>query len=450
MKIASITSGAAGMYCGSCMRDNTLAAALIAQGHDCVLVPTYTPIRTDEKDVSLPRVFFGGISIYLEQKTALFRHMPGFLDRMLSLPRLLNWVSNFAIKTRPEDLGDLTISMLQGTAGHQRREVLQLARWLTDEFRPEVICLSNALISGIVPELKRHLGVPILCTLQGDDIYLEWLPEAYKRRALELVRQNCQQIDGYLTTSRYYADFMAGYLGLPRDQIHVVYPGINLKGYDAADAKAPTSSSLPPTPYPLPPAPLTVGYLARICPEKGLHVLVEAFEKLCRTPGVPPCRLRAAGYLGERDRPYLDDLRKRIEQGGWADRFEYVGAPDHAGKVAFLQSLDVFSVPTTYREPKGLYLLEAWACGVPVVQPRHGSFPELIEATGGGLLVNPEDSTDLANSLRRLLSDHERRRELGRQGREAVWQRFHAGRMAEDTLQIFARYSSAPRSPARA
>src|SRR5205085_12333673 len=132
---------AAGMYCGSCMHDNTLVAALSAQGHDALLVPTYTPIRTDEPDVSQERVFFGGINVYLQQKLGLFRHTPWFLDRLLDAPRLLRWVSRFAVKTRAEDLGDLTVSVLQGEHGHQKKEVDKIVNWLADDIKPEIVVL---------------------------------------------------------------------------------------------------------------------------------------------------------------------------------------------------------------------------------------------------------------------------------------------------------------------
>src|SRR5215210_1627765 len=130
MKIAFITAGAAGMYCGSCMKDNTLTAALQQLGHDAILVPTYTPIRTDEEDVSQRRIFFGGINVYLQQKSRLFRHTPRFLDRLLDFPRLLRWASRFAVRTQADRLGGLTISVLQGKDGNQRKEVGKLAGWL--------------------------------------------------------------------------------------------------------------------------------------------------------------------------------------------------------------------------------------------------------------------------------------------------------------------------------
>lgn len=427
MHIAYITAGAAGMYCGSCMRDNTLVAAMQAQGHEALLVPTYTPITTDEPDVSQKRVFFGGINVYLQQKISLFRHTPWLLDRLFDAPRLLRWVSRLAVKTRAEELGDLTISMLQGEHGRQRKEVAKLVRWLRDEIKPQVVCLTNALLSGMVHEIKQQLGVPVVCTLQGDDIFLEALPEPFRARAIALIRDHCAEIDGFIATSRYYADFMTGYLGIPRDRLHVIYPGINLAGHGGQ----PPERQKPP---------YIVGYFARICPEKGLHHLVDAFRILRKTPGTPSCRLHVSGWLGGNSKVYFDDLRSRLHSAGLGDDFFHVESPDHASKVRFLQGLDILSVPTVYREPKGLYVLEALANGVPVVQPRHGSFPELIEMTGGGDLVNSDDPEDLARGLRLLLENEDRRIELGRRGKEAVHERFTARRMAEETVAVCTRY----------
>src|SRR5438067_7646624 len=195
MRIAYITAGAAGMYCGSCMHDNTLVAALTRLGYDALLVPTYTPIRTDEEDVSQHRVFFGGINVYLQQKLGLFRRTPWFLDRLLDFRGLLRWVSRFAVNTRAEDLGELTLSMLQGEQGKQKKEIAKLVGYLKSDVKPELINLTNALLAGMVPALKRELGVPVLCTLQGDDIFTESLPEPYHDRALELIRGLCRQID---------------------------------------------------------------------------------------------------------------------------------------------------------------------------------------------------------------------------------------------------------------
>ncbi|HEV8062510.1 MAG TPA: glycosyltransferase [Gemmataceae bacterium] len=426
MRIAYITAGAAGMYCGSCMHDNTLVVALRQLGHDALLIPTYTPIRTDEPDASQPRVFFGGINVFLQQKLSFFRHTPRIFDRLLDAPRLLRWAGRFASKTRAEELGDLTISMLKGERGYQRKEVVQIAEWLED-LRPDIIILSNVLLSGMVHEIGRRINVPMLCMLQGDDIFLEALPQAAREQVLELIRAHASEIQGYLTTSRFYADFMSGYLGIDRARMHVVYPGLNLDGHDG----------LPGARQPLP---FTIGFFARICPEKGLHNLTEAYRILRQQSGTPPCRLRIAGWLGDHNKPYLQDLLKKLADAGLADEVEQVDCPDHKSKVEFLKSVDVLSVPTTYREPKGLYVLEAWANGVPVVQPRHGSFPELIEATGGGELCHVDDPHDLARVLGELRDNPTRRLELGQRGHEGVRRHFHAARMAQETATVFERY----------
>lgn len=427
MKIAYITSGAAGMFCGSCMKDNTLAAALNRIGHDAILIPTYTPIRTDEVDVSERKVFFGGINVYLQQKSWLFRKSPWLFDRLLDFPRLLRWVGRFAIRTRADRLGPMTISMLKGAHGKQRKEVEKLVSWLANEYRPDVVVLSNVLISGIAPRLKQQWDVPILGTLQGDDIFLEGLPAADRAECINLIGNNAKAIDGCLATSQYYADFMAAYLRLSPERIHVVHPGINLTGHGG-----PRQFRDSP--------PYTIGYFARICPEKGLHNLVEAFRLLRQSPNSPPCRLRISGWLGGNNRHYFEEQLQKLRDAGPGDDVDHVDCPTHADKVRFLQSLDVLSVPTVYREPKGIYLLEAMANAVPVVQPRHGSFPELVEATGGGILVEPNDPKALAEGLLRLLNDGGLRKRLGEQGQNSVVTRFTADAMAENTVRVLNQY----------
>ncbi len=427
MRIAYITAGAAGMYCGSCMRDNTLVAALAKLGHEALLVPTYTPIRTDEKDVSQGTVFFGGINVYLEQKFWLFRHTPWWIDRLFNFTGLLRWVSRFAARTEAKLLGELTVSMLQGEHGKQAKEVTKLVRWLADDLKPDVVGLTNALLCGFVHELKKARRCPVLVSLQGDDIFTESLPEPYKTQALALIRERGQEMDGFVATSAYYADFMAGYFGVPRDKVHVILPGIDLAGHGDRPAR-----------YGMP---FTAGYFARICPEKGFHNIVDAFIELRKMPGTAGVRLHASGWLGENNRHYFGDQVRKIEAAGLLADFAHEECPSHADKVKFLHGIDVLSVPTVYREPKGLYVLEALANGVPVIQPAHGSFPELIEATGGGVLVPPGDTKELAAALHRAMEDRAGMAQMGRRGRAAVHARFTAQRMAEETAALYGRFA---------
>jgi glycosyltransferase involved in cell wall biosynthesis len=429
MRIAYIAAGAAGMYCGACIHDNTLATALSQLGHDVPLIPTYTPTLTDEPNVSLPRVFFGGVNVYLQQKFALFRHTPAWLDRIFDSPPLLRLASRFAGRTNPAELGELTISMLRGEEGHQRKELRKLVAWLKQHARPQIVCLTNALLAGLARAIKRELRVPVICGLPGEDLFIGGLPEPHRSQVRALLRERCRDADGFIALNRYYADYMAGYLDVPRERIHVVWPGLNLEGVGGEPPSAESKS------------PVTIGYFSRIAPEKGLRLLAEAYCLLRRMPEVGPTRLRAGGYLGGEQKPYLGEIRRDMAARGLAGEFDYAGSLDRARKIGFLRSLGVFCVPTIHPEPKGLPVLEALACGVPFVAPEHGAFPEYAEATGGGLVVTPNDPQALADGLARLVRDTQLRAEMGRRGQAAVHQDFTAARMAEQTLEVFRRYS---------
>jgi glycosyltransferase involved in cell wall biosynthesis len=428
LKIAYISAGAGGMLCGSCLHDNALAAALVRRGHDVTLIPTYTPLRTDDEDVSIDRVFYGAVNVYLEQKTALFRHTPWMIDRLLANRGLLNWVvKRGSSSTNARELGEITLSVLLGEEGKQKKELERLVGWLRDSIRPDIVHLTNSMFVGMARELRRELGVPVLCSVQGEDIFLDDLEEPHRQQVRETLWERARDVDGFVAPSRYYVDFMADYLRVPAEKFHLVPLGLHLSGY----GDQPVARDAPP---------FTVGFLARICPEKGLHLLVDAFHEMAQQAGKEQLRLRVAGYVTERDRPYLDGIRDQIRRWGLEDQVDLLGEIDRGDKIRFLSGLHVLSVPTTYREPKGLFILEAMANGIPVVQPRHGAFPELIEATGGGVLVEPGSTVELARELRALMDDPERRRRLGEQGKQAVHREFSDDVMAEKTLKLYRSY----------
>jgi glycosyltransferase involved in cell wall biosynthesis len=430
VKVAYLTSGAGGMYCGSCLRDNTLARHLMQLGCDVELLPTYTPIRTDEQDVSSDRVLYGGINVYLQEKVSLFRHLPRVLDAWLDWPRLLRWATFGRIATNAAELGGLTVSMLRGEHGHQKKEVRRLVDYLADHSQPDVVNLSNILIAGFVPALKRRLDAPIVVTLQGDDLFLADLPERDQRAAIDAIGEIAPYVDAFITFSNYYADFMSQWLRLPRDKFHLAPLGIDVD--DFADDR-------PARPHDRPP---TIGYLARHCPAKGLHLLVEAYLTLRRRRPERVVHLATAGWLGEGDRAYFDEQVARLRNAGYAADCRFAGIVDRRQKIEFLSSIDVFSAPTVYREPKGLFVLEALASGVPVVQPNHGAFPELLAATGGGRLVPANDADSLADALDALLDAPDEAAALGRAGQRAVRARFNAPAVAEATMAIFRRIAA--------
>jgi len=430
MKILSITAGAAGMYCGSCFRDNALAAELMARGHEVTLVPVYTPTRTDEPNVSQRRVLFGGISVYLQQYSSLFRATPRWLDRLWDSPSFISMFAGRAVSTDARLLGDLTISMLQGEQGVLEKEFDKLVDWIRGEPLPDVINLPNSLLIGMARPLRAATGRPICCTLQGEELFLNGLQAPYRDRAIALIREQVAHVDRFIAVSDYCATFMTDLFAIPHAKMAVVPLGIRMDGYQRARQSS---------------AEFCVGYFARVAPEKGLHVLAESYVQLRRRMGRAPARLVAAGYMAADQTSYLDDVRGILARAGLDGEFTYRGAVDRDGKLSFLSELDVLSVPATYDEPKGMFLLEAMAAGVPVVQPRRGGFVEIIEKTGGGLLVEPDNPVALADGLHALWTDTSRRQALGERAFSGVRAHYTIAQSADRLLDAYQRII--PREP---
>ena len=411
------------MYCGSCLRDNALATELISRGHDVTLLPVYTPTLTDEPNVSGEKVFFGGISVYLEQYVPFFRKSPRWLDRLWDSTPMLQLASRRSISTSPKMLGEMTVSMLKAENGFQQKEILKLTEWVRHETPPDVVSLPYTLLIGLTKPIKEALNRPVCCTLQGEDLFLEGLQEPYRTEAKELIRANVKYVDAFIAVSEYYAEFMPGYLGIPREKIRVVPLGINLQGYEMRE--------------PEPEQPFTVGFFARIAPEKGLHVLAEAYRILRKGGHMPNARLEVAGYMAPEHKGYLSGIEREMKQAGLVEEFHYRGVLDRQQKIAFLRKLDVLSVPATYDEPKGMFLLEAMACGVPLVQPSRGAFTEILEKTGAGLLVEPDDSEKLAEGILRLFNDPALANTLGQNGFQKVREYYGVTHMADRALEVY-------------
>ncbi len=430
MRILAITAGAARMYCGSCLRDNALAAEMMRQGHDVTLVPIYTPTRTDEPNVSMGRVLYGGVNVYLQQLFPFFRKTPWFLDRFFDSGLVMSLATRLSMATDPQKLGELTISTLQGEAGNQKKEVKKLLHWLESQPRPDVVVLPNSMMIGLAKPVRRALDCPVACTLQGEDLFLDGLPGDLRTRAIDLIRDQVGYVDGFIAISQYYADYMGSLLAIPREKMSVVPLGINLEGFEPREHVAD--------------GPVTIGFFARIAPEKGLHNLTAAYRLLRQREDLPPMRLAVAGYLGRQHRGYLSRIEREVRADGFADEFRYHGELERSEKIEFLKSLDVLSVPSDYKEPKGLFLLEAMASGVPVVQPNHGAYPEIIDRTGGGHLVPADSIEGLAEGLAGLVKDVEKRREIGGRAAAAVRDHYSVERMAERALETYQRLSDAP------
>jgi glycosyltransferase involved in cell wall biosynthesis len=436
VNIVQLTPGAGGMYCGNCFRDNALVAELRKLGQDVTMLPLYLPMTLDEQDQSAGApVFFSGVNVYLEQKSALFRHMPAWLHRWLASPAVLKWAGKRAAKTRAADVGDLTLSMMRGEEGYQARELDELIAWLKTQHPPDIVCLSNALLVGLVSQLKRQLVLPVVVTLQGEDTFLDALPQPFRDQAWALLAERARDVDLFIAPSRYYADLMERRLNLKPRQVTVLYNGINLDGFGATrTAERGLRNDEPPV----------LGYFARMCREKGLPLVVDTFIELRRGGKVPDLRLHIGGGCGPSDEPVVSEQKRELESVGLLGDVRFFPNVTREQKLEFLRGLSVFCTPALYGEAFGLYVIEALAAGVPVVQPRHGGFPEIIEHTGGGLIAEPT-APALAAGIESLLLDPIRARALGDAGRRAVQERFSIRALAERTIVTYAEVLGASR-----
>jgi glycosyltransferase involved in cell wall biosynthesis len=416
------------------MHDNALAAGMKAAGEDVSLFPLYTPMRLDEESIGERQIFYGGIKAYLMQKYPRLFFGRELLLRVAGSQALLRLMPHFDIGSAVDPVAnaELTISMLKGEDGNQRELLQELVQWIKSTYQPDVIHVTNALLIGVVREFKRSLQVPITCGLHGEDIFLEGMPQPYQNEALSIIRERADDVDRFLAISTSYSEMFSKWVGLDRSKIDVVWPGIALNDYRDMTRESSTSR------------PLTIGFLARFVPEKGLHLLLDAFIRLYRSGEFPDLQLVAGGYVSSAYKTYIDSIRKKIKDNRLEDRIKLLGTLERADKLNFFRQIDVFSVPAPYREPKGISILEALASGVPVVQPDHGAYPEWVNATQGGLLHRPNDGVDLADKLATLLRDADLRKRLGQQGRQGIFKKFSSECMASSTLDVMRQLTKTP------
>lgn len=425
MRIVQITPSAGdSFYCENCLRDVALAKAILKLGHDVLMMPLYLPLQGQEgHSAGVSPIFFGGINVYLQQKSALFRRTPRWLDRLFDSPQLLRWVSRRAGMTSAKDLGAMTVSMLCGEQGRQTKELDRLIEWLdAQDNKPDIVCLSNVLLIGLARSFRQKLRVPVVCLLQDEDGFLDGLSSPYSGQAWQIIADRAADVNRFIAVSKYYADVMRDRLGLQPEKVCVVHAGISLDGYEPSQTR--------------PEAP-TIGYLSRSCPDRGLDTLVEAFVHLKANPELKKTKLRIAGGSTPDDKAFLEKIRGRLASCGLSDDVEFVEDFGLAARQAFLRTLCVLCVPEKQPIAYGLYVLEALAAGVPVVQPAHGVFPELLEMTGGGLVCEPNNAKAFATAMESLLLDPDYARQLAAQGRNAVIEKFNIDQTVRNLVRIY-------------
>jgi glycosyltransferase involved in cell wall biosynthesis len=423
MNIIHIIPGSGGsFYCGNCLRDSKLFDAIRAEGHDAIKVPMYLPLFAhDTINKEIP-VFYGAISIYLKQNYRIFRHAPAWVDKLLNSGPMLRFAARMANSTRANGLEDMTISMLLGEDGQQKDELEKMVHWLETHIKPDVIHISNALLLGLAHKLKERLKVPVVCSLQDEDVWVDDMHPEMAEKVWQLMREKAADIDLFIGVSNYFAGFMQEKLRISDDKMEILNLGVDPEDYTFSDASAKDRN---------------IGYLSRLCRENGLEVLIDAFILLKKMNGFDDVRLLLTGGYTADDNSFIKKQKKKIHTAGLDDVVEIIHDFEGEARKDFLSRVQLLSVPVLKGEAFGIYILEAMASGIPVVQPALGAFPEIIEKSGGGVVYPSNTPEELAIALSALLVDKHMISEMSLKARKSTEDTFNIHFLAKRLTSLY-------------
>lgn len=424
MNIINIVPGFGGtFYCGNCLRDSDYVTALKASGHEAHTLPIYLPLSMDHqaKEENVP-VFYGAISIYLKQQFKIFRHMPFWLEKFFNSAPFLKLAAKKAGSTRAEGLEEMTISMLKGHEGYQAEELDMLINYLKHHAKPDIIHLSNALLLGLAKKIKQELNIPVVCSLQDEDVWIDAMRPSYVPGLWKLLSEKAADVDAFIPVSHYFSEIMQQKMNIPSSKIHVVPIGIEPELYNFKE---------PDTNNP------SIGYLSRLNKENGFDIVIDAFIKLKKMPGHEQTRLKVTGGSTGDDKRFIHRQKRKLKRNGILKDVQFLSAYEGEKKKAFLRELTLLSVPVLKGEAFGLYQLEAMASGTPVVQPAVGAFPEIAQQTGGGLTYAPNTAEMLAQKWFDTLAQPDKVHEMAVAGRKAVEGEYNLATLIKKMIQVY-------------
>jgi glycosyltransferase involved in cell wall biosynthesis len=383
----------------------------------------YLPLFADEHDLSreIP-VFYGAISIYMKQLFPIFRKAPVWFDNALNSKPMLKIASRFAGSTRAKGLEELTVSMLLGEEGQQKDELQRMVDWIVENCSPDVIHLSNALLLGLAQQLGERLKVPVICSLQDEDVWVDVMKPSARDSVWKLMSKKAEYVSSFISVSDFYAGVMKEKMEIPDEKLTSVHIGVDPADYTFVPASEKKRN---------------IGYISRMCHQNGLDILIDAFILLKKKEEFSDVGLVLTGGSTGDDRKYLSDIKHKLKEQGLHHLLEIHEDFEEQGLREYFEKVSLVSVPVRNGEAFGIYLLECMASGVPVVQPALGAFPEIVELTQGGIIYQENTPEALAQVLEKLLSDPKELDRLSRKGKEGVEEHFQIDMQAERMVAIY-------------
>lgn len=422
MKIVNIVPGFGGsFYCGNCLRDSHIVKALKTLNHESLFLPVYLPLSLNNSENNNTPVFYGAVNIYLKQYK-LFRKIPRWLYNFFNSKPILRFAAKKSGSTRAAGLENMTISMLEGADGQQAKELDEIIEYLKNTEKPDIVHLSNSLLLGMAAKIRSELKIPVICSLQDEDVWIDDMSSEYQVRLWNLMAQKACDVDAFIAVSSYFGNFMMNKLQIPKEKLFVVPIGINPSDYEAVKP-----SLNPPV----------IGYLSRLCKENGLEVLVDAFIELKENSIYKNTKLRLTGGKTGDDDIFIKKQLKKLESKGFLQDIEIMHYSPTSSLYSFFNGLTVSSVPVLKGEAFGMYQLESMVSGIPVVQPALAAFPEIIETIGGGIVYQPNTASALASALVNLLSNPEKLNKMSANGRNAVLNKYNSTTLAKCMVNVY-------------
>ncbi|MFC2124375.1 glycosyltransferase family 4 protein [Bacteroidota bacterium] len=423
MQVIHIVPGSGGtFYCGNCLRDSTYIGALRKSGLDVVKIPMYLPLFADEHDLADIPVFYGAISLYLKHVIPFLRKAPSWFDRILNSGPALKLAARMSGSTDAKGLEDMTISMLLGEQGEQKKELDHLVDWITEHSKPDVVHLSNALLLGLARKIKEKLDVKVVCTLQDEDIWVNAMDEPFKIKTWELMQERAKDVDAFFAVSKFFGDKMKKQLAIPDNKLYTTYISVNPEDYSYKNSSE---------------KPFSIGYISRMNTCNGLEVLIDAFIRLKKEPGFENLQLVLTGGSTSEDTGFIKGIKRKIEKAGLLQDVDFHKDFEEEGRHAFFEKISVISVPVLQGEAFGMYLIESMAAGIPVIQPNLGAFKEIVDLSGGGVIYEPNKAEVLAKELGELIRDPDRLSKLSEAGRKGVEKHFDIHNQADKIMGIY-------------
>jgi glycosyltransferase involved in cell wall biosynthesis len=295
--------------------------------------------------------------------------------------------------------------MIKGENAFPEKELKRLVKYINENGKPDVIHLSNALIIGLARQLKKFLDVKIVCSLLNEDDWIDEMAEPFRSNAWKLIGEEAPNVDAFITPSSYYKELFVSKTGFMGRNVHIIPLAIDTRNLNILPKK---------DNYP------AVGYFSRINSPNGFDKLVDAFIHLKTTNKLPGLTLHVSGGFTGSDKSFIAEQIRKIKSHGLKSFVRIYPEFQGNSKEEFFSSIDIMSVPVRKHDGYGLYILEANASGVPVVEPETGAFPEIIGKTKGGITYFPDTAEELSAALVRLFEDNSLRASLGKTGKENV------------------------------